>query len=258
MPAKGKRMAADQRRKISAALTRTSLPQEKRCPRCQETKPASAFRTRKPGGLVLAAYCRPCEADKRRENPPKPSDKTKPCQIDGCAAPAQAKKLCWTHYNRLRTHGDPLAPPASYRNPVDALAARTDRDGPLPEDRPSLGQCWIWTGCTNGRYGKVGTQYAHRLAYETAKGAIPDSLQIDHLCRNTLCVNPDHLEAVTGRTNLLRSRGFAARQAAQTDCIHGHPLSGPNLYVDKRGRRQCRECRRRRSREASARRRATQ
>ncbi|WP_086565314.1 HNH endonuclease signature motif containing protein [Streptomyces africanus] len=251
-------MTTEQRRKISAALTRTTLPQEKRCPRCQETKPASAFRTRKPGGLVLTAYCRLCEAEKLRENPPKPSGKTKPCQIDGCAAPAQAKKLCWTHYNRLRAHGDPLATPVAYRNPLDSLAARTNRDGPLPEGRPSLGRCWIWTGSTNGKYGRVGKQYAHRLAYESAKGPIPDGLQIDHLCRNTVCVNPDHLEAVTGRVNLLRSRGFAARQAAQTDCIHGHPLSGPNLYVDKRGRRHCRECRKRRSREAAARRRTDQ
>ncbi|MGW7630513.1 HNH endonuclease signature motif containing protein [Streptomyces griseoincarnatus] len=256
MPAKGQRMTVEQRQKIGAAQRHTSLPQEKRCPRCQETKPANSFRTRKPAGLVLASYCRPCEAELLREKPPKPSGRTKPCQIDGCADPARAKNLCWTHYGRLRAHGDPLAPPINYRNPLDALTARTDRNGPLPEDRPDLGQCWIWTGGNNGKYGKLGRQYAHRAAYEAAKGAIPEGLQIDHLCRNTLCVNPDHLEAVTGRTNLLRSRGFVARQAAQTHCIHGHPLSGPNLYVDNRGRRHCRECRTRRSREAAARRRA--
>ncbi|KPC66443.1 hypothetical protein ADL27_59345 [Streptomyces sp. NRRL F-6602] len=136
------------------------------------------------------------------------------------------------------------------------MRERTDRNGPLPDERPDLGPCWMWTGSTNGRYGRIGKQYAHRLAYESAKGPIPEGLQIDHLCRNTLCVNPEHLEAVTGRVNLLRSRNFAAREAAQTECIYGHPLSGPNLYVDARGRRQCRECRKRRHREETTRKRA--
>jgi hypothetical protein len=174
-----------------------------------------------------------------------------PCSIEGCEESRQAKQMCWKHFNRWRNHGDPLKQ-VHYMDLRESFRARADKNGPVPEERPSLGPCWLWTGGTNGTYGKIRNLYAHRVSYELSKGQIPAGLQIDHLCRNTVCVNPDHLEAVTGRTNLLRARGFAARQAAQTECIHGHPLAGDNLYVDKRSRRHCRECRSRRSQEARA------
>lgn len=178
---------------------------------------------------------------------------TKACAITECTGTAQAKGMCWTHFNRYRTYGDPLATPRSFKDPSDAIKARTNRDGPVPEHRPELGPCWIWTGATNGTYGRINRGLAHRISYELVKGPIPNGLQIDHLCRRPLCVNPDHLEAVTCRTNLLRATGFVARQAAQTECKYGHLLQGDNLYVDKRSRRHCRECRRRRHREAAVR-----
>lgn len=43
--------------------------------------------------------------------------------------------------------------------------------------------------------------------YELLVGPIPEGLTIDHLCRNTMCVNPDHLEPVTHRENLMRGVG---------------------------------------------------
>lgn len=110
-------------------------------------------------------------------------------------------------------------------------------------------ECWVWTGgiAKNG-YSKVRInnryQSGHRAFYEHYKGPIPGGLQIDHLCRNKRCVNPDHLEAVTARVNTRRSDNLTARKARQTHCIRGHPLSGDNLYVTpKDGRRQCRICR---------------
>lgn len=69
---------------------------------------------------------------------------------------------------------------------------------------------WLWMGCVSHGYG---TFYlngrscrAHRVVYEWAVGPIPYGLQIDHLCRVTYCVNPDHLEAVTNRENSHRAR----------------------------------------------------
>lgn len=112
--------------------------------------------------------------------------------------------------------------------------------------------CWIWNARIepNG-YGRFGYQgrmcWAHRISYELFKGEIPAGLDLDHLCRNRACVNPDHLEPVTRLENA--SRGIAGqvnrdRMLSKTHCPQGHPYSGDNLYITpKEGYRQCRICR---------------
>ncbi len=110
--------------------------------------------------------------------------------------------------------------------------------------------CIEWTGTRNEKgYGRrsIGGKMvgAHRVAYETAKGIIPDGLEIDHLCRNPGCVNPDHLEAVTHSENCLRGNqgDYAKEQAAQrTHCPHGHAFDEANTYRDGNGHRKCRAC----------------
>lgn len=109
------------------------------------------------------------------------------------------------------------------------------------------------TGCHNVRpnkhgYGKVRVgggkiARAHRVAYECAKGPIPDGLVIDHLCRNKACCNPDHLEAVTQRENTLRGMGPSANAAKLTHCKRGHPFDSANTSINTRGHRVCRACR---------------
>lgn len=107
--------------------------------------------------------------------------------------------------------------------------------------------CWNWVGKPDvGGYCRwvVGNKniLVHRSSFELFKGKIMEGLQIDHLCRNTKCVNPNHLEAVTARTNVLRSNNRAANQHRQTRCIRGHLLYGENLRIRDDGSRQCITC----------------
>lgn len=93
--------------------------------------------------------------------------------------------------------------------------------------------CWNWRGsiAPNG-YGKFSieknrirkTFNAHRFSYQYFKGEIPHGLTIDHLCRNRGCVNPDHLEVLTLKENLLRGSGVGGRNAKKTHCSKGHTL----------------------------------
>lgn len=110
-------------------------------------------------------------------------------------------------------------------------------------------ECWEWTGARNAYgYGVFKLDgrvvMAHRFSYEAEVGLIPDGLQLDHLCRVRHCVNPAHLEPVTSRENLLRGSTITAANAAKTHCKRGHEFTPENTYVDKKGRRDCRACRR--------------
>jgi hypothetical protein len=109
--------------------------------------------------------------------------------------------------------------------------------------------CWVWKGTVHDGYGRMWwkgrLQLVHRIIYELANGPIPEGLECDHLCRNRLCVNPDHIELVTGRENVLRGIGPSAQHARQTHCKRGHPLAGENIYKPYPSQpvvRRCKEC----------------
>lgn len=103
------------------------------------------------------------------------------------------------------------------------------------------GGCWEWTGEVSPKgYGKLkfkgGTFYAHRFIYALVCEPIPDGMQIDHLCRNRCCVNPDHLDVVTNQVNATRGTGWAGQNARKTHCPQGHPYEGDNLRLTSKGR----------------------
>ena len=113
--------------------------------------------------------------------------------------------------------------------------------------------CWLWQGyCAKDGYAMshitvgLGTyliRKAHVVMWWLVKQhPVPNGLELDHLCRNRKCVNPDHMEPVTGCVNTLRGTSPVAINAAKTHCKRGHPLEGANLLI-QHGTRQCSACR---------------
>lgn len=110
-------------------------------------------------------------------------------------------------------------------------------------------QCWNWPSAGKRGYATVRVDrkpyLVHRLSYEAYIGRIPEGLEIDHLCRNRRCCNPDHLEPVTRAENVRRGIGPAllgALNSSKTHCAHGHPFDKQNTRLRPTGGRSCRAC----------------
>lgn len=78
--------------------------------------------------------------------------------------------------------------------------------------------CWEWTGRQNrngyGRIRWMGTEpVSHRLIWTLLRGPVDRRILLDHLCRNRLCCNPNHLDPVDNRTNTLRGEAVLFKKA---------------------------------------------
>ena len=116
--------------------------------------------------------------------------------------------------------------------------------------------CWEWQGSVKpstgyGSFSADGECSPHRWIYKKVIGPLKRgrSWSIDHLCRNRICVNPQHLEQVTRKENILRGEGITAEHARKTHCKRGHEFSGDNLRIIEsdqgswiRKERRCRTC----------------
>jgi hypothetical protein len=157
------------------------------------------------------------------------------CTVEGCENKHYGLGLCRPHYRKIRRATmAQLRPTRAERFAAKVVVAATG--------------CHLWTGATDGegRYGAFSdgrkVVRAHRWAWEQVHGPVPTGMDIDHLCRRTLCVNPGHLELVTHRENVLRGQSFAAVNAAKTHCKRGHPFTAENIRRTTDGGRQCLAC----------------
>lgn len=127
-------------------------------------------------------------------------------------------------------------------NTYERFWLKVNKNGPIPKHRPDLGSCWVWTGATANKYGRFWDGEKLIQAHHFLLGEIPNGLEPDHLCLNTLCVRDSHLEIVNRQVNMLRGNSPSAVNARKVACPLGHEYTAENTYIAGGGKRYCRRC----------------
>lgn len=151
------------------------------------------------------------------------------CEVSGCNNKRLAKGMCRAHYLRLYKTGT-LS--------VTIIRGLPAAERLLRKRRITCDGCWEYTGAlTSKGYAQVacaGTmRFAHRIMYEDRKGKVPPGMELDHLCRNRACFNPDHLQAVSHTENMRRSPLVRNKTIRHRCRETGRIISGKN-YAGER------------------------
>lgn len=180
------------------------------------------------------------------------------CPFPECGKPHHAHGYCAGHARQFKL-GQELRPLRR------SALTQTQR---FWEKVQKTETCWTWTGARNHLgYGQIWVSdekrvvMAHIFSVWMSGRLIPDGWDVDHLCRNPPCVNPDHLEPVPHAENMRRAPWTAVQfQASKTHCPQGHPYSPENTKMKRNSSgtlsRLCKECRLENQRRRRARKRA--
>lgn len=172
------------------------------------------------------------------------------CSVPDCGRQMAGHGFCQSHLRRWKLTGEIGGPirQTAQGSPIERFWSKVDKNGPIPEYAPHLGQCWLWTAYSLEDYGRFmlvrgRSQMAHRISYETSIGPVPEGLVLDHLCRVRRCVRPSHLEPVTNAENNERGMGNPwLINKHKTRCIRDHPFDAGNTRINHRGARICLIC----------------
>lgn len=174
------------------------------------------------------------------------------CQVDACENLVQSNGVCNLHYLRIAKYGSPRTD-----IPVRKLPLREQREdvrARILAKSERVGDCIEWRGyAMPSGYGTISWRsrqwVVHRAMWTVMVGPIPtdDDWTLDHLCRNKLCVNVEHLEVVTRTENSLRAGGLAiahgrTKQKFGMVCFNGHKRTRENTGTRPNGGRKCLIC----------------
>lgn len=171
------------------------------------------YNERSAGVLVTPSRPSPSHADRSRADMADPQSTTGVLCECGCGLPTNRATRTrpqhgWVKGEPVRFLRGHCLPKAKDIDSLYAINATTS--------------CWEWTGNREAGYGRIGNRLAYRVMYERERGAVPHGLELDHLCRNRACVNPDHLEPVTRTVNVRRG---AKAKLTQADVFRIHQLA---------------------------------
>ena len=166
---------------------------EKQCQQCGKDfmgRPASRFCGHQCGALAIAEQRR--QAGRKRGV----------CSMQGCGRELHSLGFCRMHRKRVKRNGVP-------KNIKDCKPSDISIHDWFMSKVNKTETCWLWTGAIMVNRGGYGTFYDGSIgkklrAHHFLVGKPGPGMEYDHLCRNVVCVRPDHLELVTPRVNRQR------------------------------------------------------